>query len=130
MKDSIHGEYFRYMDEYQKKYGKEKTIVIMQVGSFYTFYFFKDKGGNMNELADILNLQITRITKKKPLSSKNPNMIGFPEVALAKYLKILLDNGYLVVQVDQVKKLENKALRKVTAVHTSGMHIDNISAET
>lgn len=130
MKKSIYKKYFNYVDEYQAKYGKEKTIVMMQVGTFYEFYFYGNKNACAAELAELLNVRKTMTTKKKEVGSENPNMVGFPVVALLRYLKILIDNGFLVVQVDEIKKLKKKSIRKVTAVHTQGMSMDQLSAES
>ena len=51
-------------EKYVKKYG-EKTIVLMQVGSFFEVYAVdnteeKNNNENLNNLADILNIQLIK----------------------------------------------------------------------
>lgn len=120
---SIIKQYFDYQFKYEDKYGENKTIVLMQIGSFHEAYSTEDRGYNLHELSDLLNMLCTRKDKSvKEISMKNPEMIGFPSVALPKYLKILVDNGYTVVVIDQVTP-PPKPKRKVTGVYSPGTYI-------
>ena len=100
---TIHDEYLFYQEKYEKKYGKNKTIVFMQVGSFHEAYGTDTRGYNLTEISELLNIILTKKDKKiKQVNEKNPYMLGFPSVALSKYLKVLIDNGFTVVIIDQV----------------------------
>lgn len=103
---SVLSEYFGYFDEYTKKYG-DKVAVLMQVGSFYEVYGVDDgtnKLGNAEELSRILNVVLTRRSKKIQANSiNNPLMLGFPCLALDKYTPVLLEEDYTVVVVNQSK---------------------------
>ena len=120
---SIIKQYFDYQFKFEDKYGENKTIVLMQVGSFHEAYSTEDRGYNLHELSDLLNLICTRRDKSiKEISMKNPEMLGFPSVALPKYLKTLVDNGYTVIIIDQVTPPPHPK-RKVTGVYSSGTYI-------
>ena len=75
---TIVDEYLYYQEKYEKKYGKDKSLVLMQVGSFHEAYSTNDRGFNLNKLSEILNLICTRKNKSIPeVSLKNPNMLDF-----------------------------------------------------
>lgn len=103
---SVASEYFKLLSEYRRKYG-DRTAVLMQVGSFYEIYGVdndKQKIGNAEELSQMLNIVLTK--KNKRIESNdfnNPLMMGFPCLALNKYLPVFMNEQYTVVIVDQVK---------------------------
>jgi DNA mismatch repair protein MutS len=103
---SVLSEYLKIYSEYSEKYG-EKTAVLMCVGSFYECYGVdneSEKHGNAAEMAKILNIILTRKNKKLLRNSmQNPLMLGFPCLALNKYIPVLLNEDYTIVIVDQVK---------------------------
>lgn len=120
--DSILGDYFKYQQEYESKYG-EKTVVLIQIGSFYEIYEY-DPNYNRNddddnvvrfntsigkavELSSLLNVLLTRKNKSKELSKSNPYMIGFPCPSYDKNRDLLLANNYTIVRVDQEGKGNN-----------------------
>lgn len=103
---SILSEYLGFLHKYSEKYG-DKVAVLMQVGSFYEMYGVNndtEKIGNAEELSRILNIVLTKRNKKiRENGINNPLMLGFPCLALNKYVPILLENNYTVVIVDQTK---------------------------
>ena len=108
----------------RKKYGKDKSLVLMQVGSFHEAYSTNDRGFNLNKLSEILNLICTRKNKSIPeVSLKNPNMLGFPSVALQKYLKILIENGFTIIIIDQVTP-PPEPKRSVTGIYSPGTYLE------
>jgi len=122
-------EYLNYHDTYVKKYGK-KTIVLMQVGSFYECYGIvknKDdiwKGPNLSQISEILNIVCTRKDKSiNEISEKNPYMLGFPIVASTKFINMLIDTGYTVIIIDQVSP-PPKPKREVTNIYSPGTYIE------
>lgn len=116
--------YFEIEREYTKKCGP--TIVLCQCGSFYEIYG-KDDNGNAHIASKLLNFQLTRRTKKEPLSDTNPWLIGFPSLSLMKQLPILIESNYTVVRVDQ--ELNNPNIRKVAQVYSKGT-IDSTQSDS
>ena len=47
--------YYKYQKEYSNKYGK-KTIVLMEVGSFYEMYAKKDNSDYIKDVCNLLNI--------------------------------------------------------------------------
>ena len=71
----------------------------------------------------MLNILRTRKNKRiaipgEPASTKNPHMAGFTTGSLAKYLRMLLEARYTVVQVDQTTPPPSPQ-RRVVAVHSA-----------
>ena len=60
--NSIIEEYIDYHDQYVEKFGKDRTLVLMQVGKFYEAYATLTSGPNLNILE---NLQFPINLKKK-----------------------------------------------------------------
>jgi DNA mismatch repair protein MutS len=125
---NIHEEYLQYHEKYVGKYGP-KTIVLMQVGSFYECYSTETRGPNLFELSDVLNIICTRKDKSvTTIDEKNPYMLGFNCAATNKFLKLLIDNNYTVVTVDQTTP-PPKPKREVTNIFSPSTYIDNITTE-
>lgn len=121
-------DYLNYHNEYIKKFG-EKTIILMQVGSFYEAYRIKInniyEGPNLELLEELTDVCIAHkgIDKTK-FDYMNPYMWGFPLIAENKYIGILVENGYNVVVINQIKE-NNKIIRKVFAVYSPGTYLEN-----
>jgi DNA mismatch repair protein MutS len=100
-KSTIYEEYLEYYEKFKNKYG-DKAVVLMQVGSFHEAYATETRGSNLFKLSELLNVVCTRKDKSiDKIDEKNPYMLGFPSVALSKFLKILVDNQYTVIIIDQ-----------------------------
>jgi DNA mismatch repair protein MutS len=127
-KMNIHEEYWQYHEKYQGKYGS-KVVVLMAVGSFHEAYSTNERGPNLFQLSDLLNIVVTRKDKSiSVIDEKNPYMLGFPSHSISKFLKILIDNSYTVVVIDQVTPPPNPA-RAVTGVYSPGTFIDTVTVE-
>ena len=50
-KKTLHHEYFAHQVYDEKKYGKNKTVVLMQVGSFHEAYATRTRGHNLQKLS-------------------------------------------------------------------------------
>ena len=125
---NIHEEYLQYHEKFVGKYGA-KTIVLMQVGSFYECYSTETRGPNLFELSETLNIICTRKDKSiTTINEKNPYMLGFNCAATNKFLKLLIDNNYTVVTVDQTTP-PPKPKREVTNIFSPSTYIDNITTE-
>ena len=100
---SLNEEYLLLQEKYSQIYGKDKSIVLMQVGGFHEIYATNERGYNLHKLSNLLNVVMSKKDKKRPeVSEKNPYMIGFPIVATPKYLKMLVELGFHVIKIDQV----------------------------
>lgn len=117
-------DYIEYTKTYKTKYG-DKTIVLMQVGSFYELYSIKDDTSeDIFNIADLCNIQISKKNKSLiDVSISNPLMAGFPLYTLKKFTNILLNNNYTIVLVEQVTEPPNPE-RKVTEILSPGMNIN------
>lgn len=111
-------DYYEYQKNIEDKYG-EKSVILMMVGSFYEMYQYKNLG-KANELSPLLNIHCTRRNKNLELSETNPNMCGFPNYCLKKYIDILIQQyKYTVGIVDQIDsensstKLKERKLSKI-----------------
>jgi DNA mismatch repair protein MutS len=104
--NGIMNEYLELTQEYTQKYG-QKTIVLMQVGSFYEVYGLRDPvsgditGSQIMEYSQICQLNVAE--KKLVYKSKQILMAGFPQYTLEKYLEQLNEAGYTAVVIKQEK---------------------------
>lgn len=121
-------EYMDYHLTYQKKYG-DKTVVLMEVGSFFEIYGVdnaKEKIVNIKEITEVLNITLSKKNKScEDNSRKNCLMAGFPNVAISRYLPILLQNNYTVVLVTQTTPPPSPK-REVTDIISPGTYIEEI----
>ena len=124
-KINIIEEYFRLYESYSNKYGKNNTILFLQVGSFHEAYQTLTQGFNLQKISDILNIIVSKKNKSIiDVNNKNPYMLGFPSITLNKFLKILIDNGYTVVIGDQITPPPNPK-RAITGVYSPGTYLDD-----
>lgn len=122
-------EYLDQQIDFEKKYGNN-TLVLMQVGSFFEFYGVnntQEKIGNPEEVAELLNIQLTRRNKSILENSRNNClMAGFPCHALKRFINILVDSNYTVILIEQVTPPPNPK-REITQIFSPGTYIDEIS---
>ena len=125
-------EYIEYYEEYVKKFGK-KTILLMQVGSFYEAYsvILDDaqnkcirKGPDLKFLEELTDVCVAHkgIDKTK-YDYANPYMWGFPIIAESKYINILIENNFTVVIMNQTGDKQN-IKRCVTGIYSPGTYLD------
>ena len=110
--------------EYSEKYC-DKTIIFMEVGSFYELYAINDiQYQKLQDICKILSIRITRKNNKNAspiVDSGNPYMAGVTSIAFDKYCKILVNNNYNIVRVDQVTEPPNPK-REVVKVYSPSCH--------
>ena len=103
-------EYIKYQVEAERKYG-ENTIVFYENGTFYEIYGVdndKEKVGQPKKVSEILNIALTRKSKKIIENSrKNPLLVGVPTAHAEKHIKTLIANGFTIVFVEQTSKPPN-----------------------
>lgn len=120
-------EYIALQEKYQSRYG-DKCVVLMETGSFLEVYGVDnddEKIGDVKGVAEILNIQHTRRSKKiLENSRKNPLMAGFPTHAMSRFVNILLIAGYTIVLVEQHNVGGKKFKREVSRIMSPGTYID------
>jgi len=123
---SITEQYLHYDKKYKKIYGV-KSLVLMQVGSFYEMYSTDTEGPNLKDIADLLNTVCTKKDKNiKDVSISNPYLVGFPMVATDKFVSLLIKNGYTLVMVDQTSP-PPEPKREVTNIYSPSTYIGTVT---
>jgi DNA mismatch repair protein MutS len=136
MKDeiSIYEEYFDYSKKYTEMHGP-KTVVCMQVGSFYEIYGLKYPNSDMitgsliSEISDITGLSV--VSKKDLYKGATVYMSGFRDLyhTFDKYLQIMMEHGYIVVEIVQdiddpnTETKKKKKTHSFKAVHSAGTYL-------
>ena len=118
-------DYINYSQKYQDMYGN-KTIIFMQVGSFFEFYGIPEKnlGCNVDDICNILEIQSTRKNKSNSTIDKNnPKMAGIPLYVVNKYINILTENNYTIILIEQTTLPPNPK-REVTKIISPGTNIE------
>jgi DNA mismatch repair protein MutS len=119
---SITVRYLHEYNKYKKQYG-DKTLVLMQVGSFYELYATDTDGPKLKDIADLLNTVCTKKDKNvKEVSISNPYLVGFPMVATDKFVSLLVKNGYTLVMIDQVTPPPDPK-REVTNIYSPSTYV-------
>jgi DNA mismatch repair protein MutS len=121
---SLYKEYLFYQTKYTKKYGS-KTVIFMQVGSFYELY--STESTMLQQISNLLNIVLTKKDKSQDITPTNNNyyMSGFPVNSLTKYLNILIANNYYIVMIDQTGTGPSPK-RVVTNIYSKATYLDNI----
>ncbi|HKM19441.1 MAG TPA: hypothetical protein VJY14_05205, partial [Aliarcobacter sp.] len=97
--------YFKIQELFDKKYG-ENALVLMEIGTFFEVYEVnneKEKIGKAKEIAELLNIQLTRKNKAILENSKeNPIMAGVPAISFEKHLaRIIAEQKYTIAIIRQ-----------------------------
>lgn len=113
-------------DKYEQIYGPQTPLaVLMQVGDFYELYG-TDSFGDVPRICQILQIVCSRKNKhEKCISMTSPHFAGFPKHSYEKFVKILLQNNFHIVVVDQSDS--KKTIREVSRVLSPGTYIDDVS---
>ena len=134
-KEILVKDYFDIHNYYSNIYGKDRTIILMQVGSFHEAYStinnnqkiqtnnIDDYGLNLILLADQLNIICTQKNSNLPISKTNPRMMGFPTSVVQNYVDKLIDLNYTIVLIDQVSEPPNPR-REVTSIYSPATYLD------
>ena len=126
---SLTDEYFRISREYINKYG-QKTILLMQVGSFFECYSRADAGGNiadanMREFCTVCDLN-TSITNGRCMAGF-PFTCNFRDYSLERYVKKMQDRGYTIVVYVQDGQGANTT-RSLYCIYSPGTFFSSDSA--
>ncbi len=119
--------YFDLQAQFEEKYGAN-TVVLIEVGSFFEVYGVESdeiKIGKPKEIAEILNLQLTRRNKQFPENSlKNPLLAGFPVATFDRYIaRLIQEHKYTIVVVRQAG-LPPHIRRYVERIISPGVNFD------
>ena len=119
--------YFRLQQLFEEKYGKD-TIVLMEIGTFFEVYEVnndEEQIGKAREIAELLNIQLTR--KNKSIlenSQSNPLMAGVPAVSFEKHInRIIQEQKYTIAIIKQVG-LPPNVKRVLEAIISPGTNFD------
>ena len=132
---SLISKYFEDTKKYKLSHG-EKTIILIQVGSFFECYAIVESdgsyiGSSIEEFSRICDMSIAR--KNTCVGDKKVVMAGFGLTQLEKYVKRLLEHGYTVPVITQNIQAKN-AERDLACIYSPGMHFnedtENLSNNT
>ncbi len=121
-------DYLTLTEKYKKEYS-DKTLLLMQVGSFFECYALlthdnKYEGSNIQDFSDINDLVIS---KKHILhNEKNVVMAGFGITQIEKYIKRLQENDYTIVVYTQDSNNKNTT-RSLSCIYSPGTYFSNDS---
>jgi DNA mismatch repair protein MutS len=122
-------DYFEIHEYYSKIYGKDRTIILMQVGSFHECYCTDNDGLDLVSLSQQLDVICTRKNSNIPLSKANPRMMGFPVFTTRNFIDKLINLNYTIVLIDQVTEPPTPK-RKVTGIFSPGTFIEHKTTKT
>jgi len=119
--------YFDLQRHFESKYGKD-ALIFMEIGTFFEVYEVNNdelKIGKAKEIAELLNIQLTR--KNKTIienSVRNPLLAGVPTVSIERYLARLINTQkYTIVMVKQKGVMPN-VQRYVSNVISPGTNFE------
>lgn len=123
-------DYLEYTSKWKTEYG-EKTLVLMQVGSFYEAYGLIDNnniisGSNIVEFSEINDMAVSK--KNICVGKERVVMAGFGLPQLDKYVKKMQDNGYTIVVYSQDTQAKNTT-RSLTGIFSPGTYFSNDTKE-
>jgi len=123
-------EYLSYTKKWKEEYG-EKTLVLMQVGSFFEVYALLDSegkmyGSNIQEFASINDMVISR--KSQCVGNQQVMMAGFGIAQSEKYLKKLQEAGYTIAVYTQDAQTKNTT-RSLSEIISPGTYFSQDSVE-
>ncbi len=124
-------EYLSLTNKYKNEYS-DKTLLLMQVGSFFECYAILDEntneyiGSNIKEFSDINDLVIS---KKNVIHNGKPVvMAGFGITQIEKYIRRMQENDYTIVVYTQDSNTKNTS-RSLSCIYSPGTYFSNDTNE-
>ena len=119
--------YFKLQKLFEQKYG-QNALVLMEIGTFFEVYEVnndKEQIGKAKEIAELLNIQLTRKNKSILENSKeNPIMAGVPAISFEKHLaRIIAEQKYTIAIIRQ-KGTPPNVSRYLDVVVSPGTNFD------
>ena len=121
--------YFDLQTLFEKKYGKD-TIVLIEIGAFFEVYEVNNSDiriGKAKEIAELLNIQLTR--KNKSIienSMQNPLLAGVPSVSFERYLNRLIQTKKYTLVIVRQKGEPPNIKRYISNIISPGTNIDYV----
>jgi len=115
----------------------QNAIVLVEIGKFYEAYGFaeeegREEIGRAREVSRVTNIILTRKNKNLPISMSNPYMCGFPGHSLARYTRVLVENGFTVAIFDQdgtsTSNSNGNMTRKLRGIYSPGVMMEEEEA--
>ncbi len=121
-------DYLTLTEKYKKEYS-EKTLLLMQVGSFFECYALLTddnnyEGSNIHDFSDINDLVISK--KHIIHNGKNVVMAGFGITQIEKYVRRLQEHNYTIVVYTQDSNNKNTT-RSLSCIYSPGTYFSNDS---
>ena len=119
--------YFELQRIFEEKYSSD-TVVLMEIGTFFEVYEVNNdemKIGKAKEIAELLNIQLTR--KNKTIlenSIANPLMTGVPSVSLDRYLSRLVQSKKYTIILVRQKGTPPNVKRYISNILSPGTNFD------
>lgn len=119
--------YFDLQKHYESIYGPE-TIIFIELGSFFEIYGVENENmhcGQARQIADILNIQLTRRNKNiKENTIENPLMAGFPTQTFDRYINRLIQEKKYTIVIIRQKGTPPNISRYVDQILSPGVHME------
>jgi len=116
-------DYFDIHNFYANIYGKDRTIILMQVGSFHEAYCTDIKGLNLLDLAQKLDVVCTKKNGSKELGDSNPRMMGFPIHVTHSFIDKLINLNYTIILIEQTTEPPTPK-REITGIYSPATYIE------
>lgn len=123
-------DYLELTIKYKLSHG-DKTLVLMQVGSFYECYAYLLEDGTYSgsNILDFANINDMVISKKNTCVGTDKNlpivMAGFGLPQLDKYVRKMVQNAYTVVVFSQDTQTKNTT-RSLNCIYSPGTYFNNL----
>ena len=122
--------YFDLQRHFEEKYGQD-ALILMEIGTFFEVYEVNNddlKVGKAKEIAELLNIQLTRKSKAILENSvSNPLLAGVPAVSLDRYLaRLIATKKYTIIVVKQKGEMPN-VKRYVANIISPGTNFEYLS---
>ena len=125
--------YFDLQRHFEDKYGHD-ALVLMEIGAFFEVYEVNNdslKIGKAKEIAELLNIQLTRKSKAILENSvSNPLLAGVPSVSLDRYLSRLIDTKKYTIIIIKQKGETPQIQRYIANVISPGTNFEYLSEPT
>ena len=124
-------EYFELCSKYQNEYG-EKTILLMQVGSFYECYGVRSSNSSEVKKSKIMCFshicELNVVNKNTCVGEEDVVMAGFKVEFLEKYLRKIQEAGYTCVVYKQDEAAKNTT-RSLEGIYSPGTYFSSESTK-
>jgi len=124
-------EYFELCSKYHNEYG-DKTILLMQVGSFYECYGIKCSNSLVIKKSKIMDFsqicELNVVGKNTCVGEEDVVMAGFKVEFLEKYLRKIQEAGYTCVVYKQDEAAKNTT-RSLEGIYSPGTYFSNESTK-